>query len=139
MNNLTNQFIEKVITETDKNNLQWNTLFDFTHHQDLSYLSGFEYTIMTNEFHQVDYTNSYICLSDYFTFLVLNETFISGFDDSISKETNIYISKNKDSEPELLNVSKPLLDELIISCKASSSKGQGSILESIMLNYLDQF
>lgn len=139
MNNLTNRFIEKVINETTENKLQWNTLFDFTHHQDLSYLSGFEYTIMTNEYHQVDYINSYICLSDYFVFLVLNETFISGFDDSISKETNIYISKNKDSEPELLNISKPLLDKLIVSCETSSSKEQSSILESIMLNYLDQF
>lgn len=138
MNKLTIQFIEKVISETDKNNLYWDTLFDFTHKEELSYLSGFEFIIMTNEFHQVDYVNSYICFSDYFVFLILDETFISGKDGSVSKEKNIYISKNKDSEPELLNIPEYLLEKLTASCEKSTSKEKDSILEAIMSNYLRQ-
>lgn len=133
MKNITTNFIEKVIEETDNNIIDWISLFMFTDAKDLSEIPGFQYTIYTNEFHQVDYVNSYICTTFHFVLLILNETFESGKDGSIRKETNIYLSKDAQSEPTLIDINESLKNKLI----KSASKSYETILNSEYYTFSD--
>lgn len=122
MKTLTNNFIKKVIDETNSNSIDWLSLLMFTEAKDLSEIPGFKFTLFSNEFHDINYSESYICTTYHFVLLILNETFISGKDGSISKEINIYISKDAQSEPSIIIVEDPLKTDLINSAKKSFSK-----------------
>ena len=85
------KFINKLIEETNAEDLNWDTIFKVTHQYDID---NFNYILSQNEFHSIEELESFgIATQDGISILLLNESFESGKDGSISKEKNLYIVK----------------------------------------------
>lgn len=121
MNDKHQQFLNKLIYETQKANIYWESLFIFTDAEDINEkLPNFKYILWPDEWHSVDYTKSYLTFTDDFIALVLTETIDSGSDYAVQKsgktkfiDNNIYIAKNVESKPYQLSLSNESVQELI--------------------------
>lgn len=113
MEHLNRSFFEKVIQETRTLKLSWLSLFDLSHKYDFDELPGFQFLISGNEYHTIDTTGSFLCMSYHFALLILNETFISGRDSFVTKQINVYLSKDVFTLPQRIEVDPDLLTKLI--------------------------
>lgn len=121
MNDKHLQFLEKLIYETRKSKIVWDSLFTFTNAEDIDErLPNFKYILWQDTWHSVDYTKSYISFTDNFIVLVLTETMDSGSDYAVQKDgktkfidNNIYIAKDTKSEPYQLALTNESVLNLI--------------------------
>lgn len=120
MDTLTIKFINQLISDTTNDKLQWVDLFVYTDAHDLSELPGFEYVFFQNEFRKINLVKSYICQTYHFVLAIINETFYSGKDGTVTMKTNLYLSKDQFTHPELLEIPEDLKKQLIEAASKSN-------------------
>lgn len=121
MNDKHLQFLKKLIYETKKSKIVWDSLFTFTDAEDIDErLPNFKYILWQDEWHSVDYTQSYISFTDDFIVLALTETIDGGSDYAVQKDgktkftdNNIYIAKDSKSKPYQLALTNEAVLNLI--------------------------
>lgn len=122
MDNLTVNFINQIIYDTQNDKLFWSNLFHYTDAYDIEDLPGLKYLFFENEYRKVNLINSYICQTYHFILIAINETFYSGKEEDISTKTNIYLSKDGISSPELVEISNELKNQLIQAVSKSNEE-----------------
>lgn len=107
--NIYKQYINKLEEKTVNEELDWDTVFDVTHQYDID---NFNFILFSNEFHSINEMESYgIANEKGLSVFLLNESFESGKDGTISDEKNLYIVKGVGEESfEIPVEEKDLLD-----------------------------
>lgn len=90
MIDLYNQFLDKVIHQTEEGLLEWDSIDTII---DKFNVIDFDFILFINEFHQINVLNSYGIVNDELNIFLLDEVFESGKDGSISEELNLYVVK----------------------------------------------
>jgi len=126
------KFIEKLSTDTKENKISWESLLalkDITEEKNYHLF----YTLFENEWHSVNYSESFFASVDEGSIYLINESFESGKDGTITSGFNLYIQKNSSSQLIKINASRRVLYSLVNTINESVIESEK---ESFIKSYL---
>jgi len=133
MNDLHNKFVEKIIEQTKEGLLKWDLVKTIINKYKAE---DFDYILFTNEFHRINFLNSYAVINDELNIFLLDETFESGEDGTINEELNLYVVEGVNGRSYRVPIDKGVLYELkdIIISKFIDSN---SYLDRLLQRYIE--
>lgn len=142
MENIYKQFIDKLKEQTKDGLLDWDTVFRVSHAYDI--FDNFDFILFTNEYHKIDELRSYgIPDENNLSIFLLNETFESGKDGTISEEKNLYVVEGVNGKSykisvnnEIINGLEEVIREYVESIYANTHEDPH--LRNLLRNYINE-
>lgn len=128
-------FIDKLTNQTISGSILWRYLSELeTVTQESN--KGLYFTIFQTEYHRVDFFSSYYGIIGNGTVYLINETFESGRDGSITSGYNLYLQKEGSDNVERLHCPQGYVYQIVNAVNATIQK-QDSGIDSFISDYLD--
>lgn len=127
-------FVNKLSNETVRGVIKWNCL---TNLETVTQESNKElfYLLFQSSCHHIDFLSSYYAILDSGTVYLVNETFESGRDGTVTSGYNLYIQSDDSSKIDKLNCLQAYLYQIVNSIQVTLPKNENTI-SSFVSNYL---